>query len=56
MHLGMREWQCVQVDHHNKIGITVQEFEEHGWHLHTYTTGSSDFSVTHYLLFVKGED
>jgi hypothetical protein len=56
----MREWRCVQLDHHDKIGVTIQEFEEHGWRLYTYTTAgpSSTFMgyvVNHYLLFVKGE-
>ncbi|MEO9295205.1 MAG: hypothetical protein ABI347_06365 [Nitrososphaera sp.] len=56
----MKRWHCVQVDHHERIGGTVEEFGKQGWRLHTYTTAgpSSTFmgyTVNHYLLFEKDE-
>ncbi len=50
----MKEYQCVQVDHHNKISKKIQEYLMNGWHLHTYQAAGSGGFVAHYLLFEKG--
>jgi hypothetical protein len=52
----MKEYECVQVDHHKKVAKKIQEYQMKGWHLHTYQTGSMGYATTvsHYLLFEKG--
>lgn len=49
----MKEYECVQVDHHNKIGKVIQEYAMKGWHLHTYQAAALTSTVRHYLLFEK---
>jgi hypothetical protein len=56
----LKEYECVQVNHHNLIGSTIKQWQERGWRLHSYqaagiwqvTTGD----VNHYLLFERGQD
>ncbi|MGB5926456.1 MAG: hypothetical protein WBH01_10315 [Dehalococcoidia bacterium] len=50
----MKEYECVQVDHHKKIAEVIQEYIMKGWHLHTYQATGQGTTVTHYLLFEKG--
>jgi len=52
----MKEYECVEVNHHNKIAKKIQEYMMNGWHLHTYqaTTVGTLPIVIHYLLFEKG--
>jgi hypothetical protein len=53
----MKEWHCIQVDHHEKMGIAIEKFQNEGWSLHTYTTAGPStimgYSVNHYLLFER---
>ena len=50
----MKEYECVQVDHHKDIAKVVKEYLMDGWHLHTYqATGRSNW-IKHYLLFERG--
>jgi hypothetical protein len=54
----MKEWHCILVDHHEKIGTVIEKFSNEGWCLLTYTTAgpSSTFmgyAVNHYLLFER---
>jgi hypothetical protein len=50
----MKSWECIQVNHHNNVGRTVEEFESKGWKLHTYSAANFRGSeINHYLLFVK---
>jgi hypothetical protein len=55
----LKEWQCIQVGHHDNVGSVIEEWEKSGWRLHTYNTagmgGTYNYTVNHYLLFVKGE-
>jgi hypothetical protein len=51
----MKEYECVQVNHHKNVGKTVQEWQEKGWCLHSYAIAGSPAAVNHYLLFEKGE-
>jgi hypothetical protein len=54
----MKHYECIQVGHHKDIGLTIEEREKDGWHLHTYQAAVSNASliapvVYHYLLFEK---
>lgn len=49
----MKEWTCVQVGHHNRIGEVIAEHQKSGWRLHTYQAQGSPTMVNHYLLFEK---
>jgi hypothetical protein len=55
----LKEFECVEVKHHNDIGRTIKEWQKNGWRLHTYqATGNVAVAtafVNHYLLFEKGE-
>ncbi|MGD6932886.1 MAG: hypothetical protein ACQCN5_01620 [Candidatus Bathyarchaeia archaeon] len=55
----MKEWVSVLVGHHNDVGPTIMNWEQHGWHLFSYSTagmgGSLNYTVNHYLLFYRGE-
>ena len=50
----MKEYQCVQVNHHKKIAEVIQDYMMQGWHLHTYQATGLGGSITHYLLFERG--
>ena len=52
--LMMKEYECVQVNHHKDVGKTIQEFQEKGWRLYSYAVAGSPTAVNHYLLFEKG--
>ena len=56
----LKEWKCVEVNHHKDVGKKIEEWQRNGWHLHTYQTagmgaGPMAYNVKHYLLFEKGE-
>jgi hypothetical protein len=54
----LKEWECVQVNHHKDIGPKIDEYQKKGWRLHTYSCTSyirERLEVNHYLLFEKGE-
>jgi len=50
----LKEWKCVQVGHHNRIGQVIEKLEGEGWRLHTYQATGQATLVSHYLLFEKG--
>lgn len=50
----MKEYECVQVNHHKKIAETIQEYQVQGWTLHTYQATGQGTLITHYLLFERG--
>jgi hypothetical protein len=53
---GLKKWECVQVNHHNNVGKTIEEFESRGWSLHTYSAAQFRGSeINHYLLFERNE-
>jgi hypothetical protein len=53
---GLKKWECVQVNHHNNVGKTIEEFQSRGWSLHTYSAAQLRGSeINHYLLFEKDE-
>jgi hypothetical protein len=56
----LKEYECVEVQHHKDVGRTIKEWQKNGWRLHTYQTagmgaGPMSYEVHHYLLFEKGE-
>jgi len=50
----MKEYECVQVDHHKKIAEEIQKYIMKGWHLYTYQATYNGAVVNHYLLFERG--
>jgi hypothetical protein len=51
----LKEWGCVQVNHHKDIGGVIGEWGRRGWRLHTYQAAGFGTDVKHYLLFEIGE-
>ena len=52
----MKEYVCVQVNHHKKIAEVIEEYQKNGWRLHTYqATGWATVAMgtAHYLLFER---
>jgi hypothetical protein len=50
----MKEYECVQVNHHKEIAKVTKEYLTNGWHLHTYQATGYGTNITHYLLFERG--
>ena len=50
----VKEYECVQLNHHNKVANKIQEYLMNGWRLHTYQTAGIGTDIKHYLLFEKG--
>ncbi len=50
----MKEWECVQVNHHKDVGGVIMMMGEKGWHLHSYQATGYGTDVKHYLLFERG--
>jgi len=55
----MKEYECVEIEHHKDVGKTIGEYQSRGWRLHTYQTagmgaGPMAYKVNHYLLFERG--
>ena len=48
----MKEWECVEVEHHKDVGEAIERWQENGWHLHAYQATGRDVWVKHYLLFL----
>ncbi|UCD09032.1 MAG: hypothetical protein JSU79_11895 [Dehalococcoidales bacterium] len=50
----MKEYECVQLNHHKNIAEKIQEYQLQGWKLHTYQATGQGTLITHYLLFERG--
>ena len=50
----MKEYLCIQVNHHKKIDKVTQEYLVQGWRLHTYQATGIGTDIKHYLLFERG--
>jgi hypothetical protein len=50
----LKEYTCIQVNHHKDVAKNIKEMQEMGWRLHTYQATGLGTTVTHYLLFEKG--
>ena len=51
----LKEYECVEVNHHKDIGKTIEDWQKKEWRLHTYQATEYRAGVSHYLLFEKGE-
>jgi len=54
----LKKWKCVLVGNHKNVGNTIEEYENAGWHLHTYACAGNAalaLGTNHYLLFEKEE-
>jgi hypothetical protein len=49
----LKEWKCIQVGHHKRIGGIIEEYQKGGWILHTYQAQGTPTMVNHYLLFER---
>ena len=49
----MKEWTCVQVNHHKGIGEVIESQQKDGWILHTYQVVGTPTMANHYLLFER---
>ena len=49
------KWECVEVRHHKDIGGTIEEWQEKGWVLYSYSAAGNPGAISHYLLFMQGE-
>ena len=51
---AMKEYICVQANHHKKIAEIIKKYAIEGWRLHTYQATGQATMTTHYLLFERG--
>ena len=51
----LKEYECVQVNHHRGVGGIIMEWQKKGWRLFTYQATGFGTDVKHYLLFEKGD-
>ena len=49
------KWKCVEVSHHKNVGETIEEWQERGWILYSYTAAGNPGAISHYLLFMCAE-
>jgi len=55
----LKEYECVEVNHHKDVGKIIEAWQKNGWHLHTYQTagmgaGPMAYQVNHDMLFERG--
>jgi len=50
----LKEYECLQVNHHNKVAEKIYEYQAQGWSLNTYQAAGTAGEVKHYLLFERG--
>lgn len=50
----MKEYECVQVNHHKNVAKVIQEYLMQEWLLHTYQATGYGTAINHYLLFERG--
>jgi hypothetical protein len=49
------KWKCVEVSHHKNVGETIEEWQNIGWILNSYTAAGNPGAISHYLLFMRAE-
>jgi len=49
----LKEYACIQVNHHKEVPKAIADMQNQGWHLHAYQTTGYGADVKHYLLFEK---
>jgi hypothetical protein len=50
----LKEYTCIQVNHHKEVPSAIFDMQNQGWRLHTYQATGYGTDVKHYLLFEKG--
>ena len=53
--MKLKEYACIQVNHHKDVPSAIAELQNKGWRFHTYQATGYGADVKHYLLFEKGE-
>ena len=53
--MKLKEYACVQVNHHKEVPTAIADMQNLGWSLHTYQATGYGTDVKHYLLFEKGD-
>jgi hypothetical protein len=51
----LKEYACIQVNHHKEVPKAIADMQNLGWRLHTYQATGFGTDVKHYLLFEKGD-
>jgi len=51
----LKEYDCIQVNHHKEIPTAIADMQNIGWRLNTYQATGFGTDVKHYLLFEKGD-
>ena len=52
--MTLKEYDCIQVNHHKEIPQAIADMQNLGWRLYTYQASGFGTDVKHYLLFEKG--
>jgi len=50
----LKEYACIQVNHHKDVPKAIADAQNLGWRLHTYQAAGYGGDVKHSLLFEKG--
>ena len=53
--MKLKEYACIQVNHHKEVPTVIADMQNKGWRLHTYQATGFGTDVKHYLLFEKGD-
>jgi len=53
--MNLKEYACIQVNHHKEVSMAIADMQNLGWRLHTYQAAGYGTDVKHYLLFEKGD-
>ncbi len=51
----LKEYACIQVNHHKYVPSTIADMQNQGWRLNTYQPTGYGTDIKHYLLFEKGD-
>jgi hypothetical protein len=51
--VNLKEYACVQVNHHKEVPSAIADMQNQGWRLHTYQATGYGIDIQHYLLFEK---
>jgi len=49
----MKEWECIEVGHHLRIGEAIEDMESKGWRFNSYQAVGTPTMANHYLLFER---
>ena len=51
----LKEYACIQVNHHKYVPSTIADMQNQGWRLNAYQPTGYGTDIKHYLLFEKGD-